>query len=452
MGNLFYFTLLRFLALQFLLNSLHKTCADFQSETPTDSESNHFHFVELSSLQPASTCSPSATEEEFLKLVHHHGPCSPSKPNAPSVREILQRDQMRVQSRLNGLNPVPLQEDSDSYVVNVGLGTPKRNFTLVVDTGSSLLWTQCQPCKLGNIGGCYKQINPIFNPSKSSTYTNIPCTSHPCTLINSTSGYFSTCISSKCVYETAYVDGSQVAGYLAKERVSVGSHTFNDIIFGCSEFNNLSASGLDGIIGLGQDFVSFMEQTAQTYYKVFSYCLPSKASDIGFLNFGKAKRVTKSLKFTQLGEGYIIPLVGIKLGNTKLAIAFKKGSASIDSGAVISRLPYKDYVTLRKAYRKAMTHYKLVKPIEILDTCYDVGGHRPLKLPKISFLFAGGVVLDLPPYGVAIPFNSTIVCLPFAPYPGGEDAILFGSTQQKTLEIVYDVAGGKIGFGQGGCK
>ena len=255
------------------------------------------------------------------------------------------------------------------------------------------------------------------------------------------------------MYETAYVEGSVVAGFLAKERVSVGSNTFNDIIFGCNEVN-VNISGLapiDGIIGLGQGFLSFVEQTAKTYERVFSYCLPSKPSEIGFLKFGKTKLVSKSLMFTQLGAGYAIQLVGIKLCNTTIPIAVKKGAASIDSGSTVSTLPSKDYINLREAYRKAMSHYQLAEPVDVLDTCYHIGGHHKLKFPKMSFLFADGLVLDIPPSGVALPINSTVVCLPFAASPRGQGIALLGNPQQKTLEIVYDVAGGKLGFGYGGC-
>ncbi|KAJ1428805.1 Xylanase inhibitor, C-terminal [Sesbania bispinosa] len=412
MGNLLNFTLLRFLALHFLLNSLHKTCAVFQSEN------NHFHVVELNSLMTASTCSPPhavSSQEGFLQLVHNHGPCSPSKHGKAYARKILEQDQPRLNFKKSRPNHIGVKWDNIDleYVVNVGLGTPKKEFTLAIDTGSSLIWTQCQP-------------------------------------------WFSTCISSTCVYETNYVDGSAAAGFLAKERLSVGLDTFNDMIFGCSEFNNVSVGGFDGILGLGMEFLSFVEQTSKTYHKVFSYCLPSKSSEIGFLNFGKAKRVSKSLKFTNLGADYAVPLVGIKLGDTKLPIVFKNGSASIDSGSSVSTLPSKDYIVLREAYRKAMSHYRLAKPFQDFDTCYHVDGHHKLKIPKMSFLFEDGLVLDIPHIGVAFPINSTLVCLPFQASPettpGTADLVLFGNAQQKTLEIVYDVAGGKIGFGYGGCK
>ena len=133
-----------------------------------------------------------------MKLVHNYGPCSVSKhrkTNAPSTRELLERNQERVNFKASrqpyGENNIHVRWDSintDEYVVNVGLGTPKKEFTLVMDTGSDLLWTQCRPCKLGKLKGCYKQRHPIFDPSKSSTYTKITCPSNTCSLANTTLG------------------------------------------------------------------------------------------------------------------------------------------------------------------------------------------------------------------------------------------------------------------------
>lgn len=249
-------------------------------------------------------------------------------------------------------------------------------------------------------------------------------------------------------------------GFLAKETPSLTpKHAFKDMVFGCSQFNKEIDLGIvDGIMGLGTDPLSFVQQTSKKYHRVFSYCLTSKSSETGFLEFGKAKRVSKSLKFTQLRQDYNLDLVGIKLAGTRLPISFRKDSASIDSGAVLSRLPSKDYATLRGAYRKFMSkYYKLVKGFEedgVLDTCYYIGGHKKLVIPKMSFLFGNGIEVDIHPNGMALPdpSNTSIVCLPFMPYPDNEQLMVFGSIQQQTLEIVYDVAGGKIGFGYGGCK
>ena len=44
-----------------------------------------------------------------------------------------------------------------------------------MDTGSNLLWLQCQPCH-----NCFNQTSPIFIPSKSSSYKNTSCSSSTC--------------------------------------------------------------------------------------------------------------------------------------------------------------------------------------------------------------------------------------------------------------------------------
>ena len=140
-----------------------------------------------------------------LAVVHKHGPCSQLNHNGKAKTTISHTDIMNldnervkyIQSRLsNNLGRENTVKDLDSttlpaesgsligsanYVVVVGLGTPKRDLSLVFDTGSDLTWTQCEPCA----GSCYKQQDAIFDPSKSSSYTNITCTSSLCTQLTS---------------------------------------------------------------------------------------------------------------------------------------------------------------------------------------------------------------------------------------------------------------------------
>ncbi|KAH1068620.1 hypothetical protein GYH30_006273 [Glycine max] len=70
------------------------------------------------------------------------------------------------------LDSTTLPTKSDShfgsriYFVVVGLGTPKRDLSLIFDTGSDLTWTQCEPCA----GSYYKQQDAIFDPSMSRSF------------------------------------------------------------------------------------------------------------------------------------------------------------------------------------------------------------------------------------------------------------------------------------------
>lgn len=68
--------------------------------------------------------------------------------------------------------------DSENFVASVGLGTPQKQVSLVVDTGSDLTWTQCEPCA---DKGCYEQQETMFNRDASSTYANVSSDSPYCT-------------------------------------------------------------------------------------------------------------------------------------------------------------------------------------------------------------------------------------------------------------------------------
>ena len=132
--------------------------------------------------------------------MHRHGPCigilnQEKATDAPSSTETLLRDQYRVDSihaRLPSRGKFPEKQatlpvpsgtsiGAADYVVTVGLGTPKKDFTLIFDTGSDITWTQCEPC----VKTCYKQKEPRLNPSKSSSYKNISCSSALCDLVAS---------------------------------------------------------------------------------------------------------------------------------------------------------------------------------------------------------------------------------------------------------------------------
>lgn len=158
---------------------------------------------------------PRRKASSSLEVLHKHGPCSQlnnGKAEAPSTHsDILSQDQERVSyinSRLSKNNnkkqahgdsveglgsagaTLPAKSGSiigsGNYFVVVGLGTPKTDLSLIFDTGSDLTWTQCQPCTRS----CYKQQDQIFDPSKSTSYKNITCTSSDCTQLSSATGIY----------------------------------------------------------------------------------------------------------------------------------------------------------------------------------------------------------------------------------------------------------------------
>ncbi|KDP33485.1 hypothetical protein JCGZ_07056 [Jatropha curcas] len=438
----------------------------------------HTHTIQLSSLLPSASCKPStskgAENKASLKVVHKHGPCfelNQEKSRIPTHEQILQKDQSRVNSihsKLSNYNNDPKVTDSTTlpakdgstvgsgnYIVSVGLGTPAKYLSLIFDTGSDLTWTQCQPC----LRSCYQQKEPIFDPSSSTSYSNISCGSTLCNSLASATGNTVSC-SSACIYGIQYGDSSFSVGYFGKERLTLtSSDVFENFYFGCGQNNQGLFGGSAGLLGLGRDKLSLVSQTAEKYNKIFSYCLPSSSSSTGFLTFGGSP--SQSVKYTPLAtvsgasSFYGLDFTGISVGGRKLSISqsvFSNAGAIIDSGTVITRLPPAAYSALRSTFRQQMSKYPTAPALSILDTCYDFTNYKTISVPKIGFFFNGGTEVDIDVTGVFYVNRPSQVCLAFAGNSDATDVAIFGNVQQQTLEVVYDVAAGKIGFAAGGCS
>lgn len=266
---------------------------------------------------------------------------------------------------------------------------------------------------------------------------------------------------SQCLYGIAYGDQSFSVGYFSKERLTITpSDVVEDFLFGCGQDNEGLFQGIAGLLGLGRNQISIVQQAAQKYGQFFSYCLPATTSSTGYLKFGNSGGVSNAVKFTPLltlsrsASFYGLGLTGISVNGRQLSIptsAFSAAGTLIDSGTVITRLPPVAYSELRTAIRASMRGYPLTSPVSILDTCYDLSKSMTVLVPRIGFLF-GGVSVDLDKAGVFFMVSSSQACLAFAGNNDASKVAIIGNVQQKRLEVVYDVARGRIGFGPGGCS
>ncbi|XP_075508394.1 aspartyl protease family protein At5g10770-like [Primulina tabacum] len=474
MGTLISFPLMKFfLSLFFILTT--KASINTQS-----------HTIQIASLLPASLCTiPSNTKDSDktrsrMRVFHRYGPCSrldqdknAASTTTPSLSEVLALDQSRVdwiQARLNSNSntdqfterKASLQVKSGrslgtgNYIATVGLGTPLKTLSLIFDTASDLTWTQCQPCS----GSCHPQQDPVFNPSTSSSYSNVSCNSAQCSQLSSATGNSPGCSSgTTCIYLLAYGDRSFTVGFLSKDKLTISStDVFPNFVFGCGQNNQGLFGDTAGLIGLGRDPLSLISQTSSKYGRFFSYCLPTSSS-VGHLTFGK-NGAPNNAKFTpfassRIASFYYIDIIAISVGGHQLPISgavFKAGGSIIDSGTVITRLPPAAYSTMSSAFQQGMTKYKRAPAFSLLDTCYDFGNLTTVTMPTIAFIFGGNVRVDLEPLGILIAVSSSSACLAFARNKDAGDVTILGNTQQKTMEVVYDVAGGKLGFSPNGCS
>ncbi|KAJ8461712.1 hypothetical protein OPV22_034638 [Ensete ventricosum] len=405
--------------------------------------------VTIPSLLPSDACSSYkdgvSHNETSLRVVHRHGPCSPfDLRHRLSHKQILDQDRSRVDSLHRRVSTAakPDQQLLDApaassiparngislgtgnYVVTVGFGTPKREQTVIFDTGSDVTWIQCQPC----VVTCYQQQDPIFDPSKSSTYLNISCSSAYCADVGA-----SACSSSTCVYGVQYGDNSYTVGFYAEDTLCLTPY---DVIpnfrFGCGERNEGLFGKAAGLIGLGRDKPSFVSQTYQSS---------------GF-------RFTPMLSRASLPTFYYLTLTAISVGDQQLMVpptVFSIAGTIIDSGTVITRLPPTAYSALRSAFRQEMTAYKSAPTLSILDTCYDLSGLDKVTVPSVALHLGGGATIDLEITGILYIASLSQACLAFAANRADTDLGIIGNVQQRGLAVVYDVSKHVIGFGPAGC-
>ncbi|KAB2598933.1 protein ASPARTIC PROTEASE IN GUARD CELL 1-like [Pyrus ussuriensis x Pyrus communis] len=455
-----------------ILCSPEKGLASTEGDTKTDLLP-HTHTVEVNSLQPATTCILST---QVLTVVHRHGPCY--EPNQHKTKtktatdlqeyyaQFFKQDQARVDSIYSRLKatkrystkiddnlPITQSEDtntfpapsattvggSGNYVVKVGLGTPAKSFSL-----------------------------PIYDPSLSTSYANISCNTATCSELTSATntGPFCYRATNTCLYFVGYGDKSKSAGYYGTERLTLtatSTDVFDGFLFGCGQDNRGHFLGIAGLLGLGRNKISLIEQTAAKYGRYFSYCLPVDQSSKGFLRLGNDGGNTAAIKFTPLTtlaveeSFYGLDLVGISVSGQQVSIPstiFSTGTL-IDSGTVITQLPAAAYTAMRDAFREGMKSYGEPKTVlEKLDTCYDLRAYNleTVSFPAVAFTFGGGLTLELKLAGTVIVIVDTSqVCLAFSPTPEDQLPGIIGNIQQIGFEVVYDVAGGKIGFATGSC-
>lgn len=394
-----------------------------------------------------------------LRVVDRHGPCSTLPPSGSiSLEQILSDDQSRVDSIQSRISD-PLSSSKiiaqyggsfgvANYIVSIGIGTPSKTLTVVFDTGSDVTWVQCKPCQ-----SCYSQKEPIFDPSQSTTFTNVSCNSTPCKDVRYG------CSGLSCLYGVQYGDGSYTVGYYAEDTLTLTPDVIEKFRFGCGQNNAGTFGEVAGLLALGPAKESFVSQTSCKYHRTFAYCLPALSSSTGYLKFGSDSYLPNTQRTPIPGKVtssfyYYLNMTGLSVAGESLKIqskVFSKAGSIIDSGTVITRLPPDAYKALRSTFRKHMKQYKMVPGISILDTCYDFTGFSTVTIPSVGVQFLNNVSLDLDPNGILYVFNISQVCLAFAGNRDRKDLAIFGNVQQRTFNVVYDIAHGEIGFSAEAC-
>ncbi|XP_010550909.1 PREDICTED: aspartic proteinase CDR1-like [Tarenaya hassleriana] len=410
------------------------------------------------------------TERELgftVDLIHRDSPESPFY--HPVEEAPFQRVRNAILRSLNrtvhfgsvDLSKTPIQTDilseQGEYLMKFSLGTPPLPIMAIADTGSDLIWTQCEPCM-----DCYPQEAPLFDPKNSSTYKNVSCESRQCKTLKRT-----TCSDDgRCRYSVSYGDRSRSYGNVALDTLTLGSADqrpvpLRNIAFGCGHDNSgtFNKKG-SGIVGLGGGSLSLVSQIRDSIRGKFSYCLVPLSSESGRtskMNFGSNAVVSGSgVVSTPIVKKnpetfYFLTLEAISVGDKKLRFpgsnfGTDEGNIIIDSGTTLTTLPSTFHSEIVSAVAAAVKGERVDSPIRsVLNLCYRASSD--VRVPPITVHFKGADV-NLKPMNYFVQVSDDVVCFAFA---ANDRFAIYGNLAQTNFLVGYDAVSQKVSFKNADC-
>uniref|UniRef100_A0A6V7QXX9 Peptidase A1 domain-containing protein n=1 Tax=Ananas comosus var. bracteatus TaxID=296719 RepID=A0A6V7QXX9_ANACO len=351
------------------------------------------------------------------------------------------------------------------YLMTIHVGSPPNKILAIADTGSDLIWTNCDPCQQ-----CYQKDAPLFDPRSSSTYSDLTCGSSPCSQLPATECGGVDQQSSACKYVYTYGDGSHTVGNLATETLTfqtVGGRRVNfpNVSFGCSHesqgtFDRHSA----GLVGLGGGPLSLVSQLGPAIQHKFSYCLipsyaaaaNSSANSTSRLSFGAGAVVDgRDALSTPLVDGevqtfYTVSLDGISVGGEDVDVQGGGGDGNIivDSGTTLTYLVPGVLRPLEAKLKRSIQLPIVKDPEGLFELCFDISNAASdFEFPEIALRFGAAAVV-LSASNAFVRQEDGAACLAMAT---GSGLSILGNIAQQNFHIGYDLQERKLSFAKTDC-
>ncbi|CAO2211202.1 unnamed protein product [Urochloa humidicola] len=357
---------------------------------------------------------------------------------------------------------VPISPLQSIHTLTVSIGTPPQPHTLIIDTGSDLVWMQCKLFR-----GTAPQKEPLYDPTKSSSFAAIPCDGKLCQ-----EGNFITqkCSNNKCLYTYGY-GSATTDGELASEIFTFGAHHKVPVPlgFGCGRLLTGEISNTSGLLGLSPENLSLV---SQLQIPRFSYCLtPFTDRKNSHIFFGTMADLTKykttgpiqttSIVNNKVGGNfyYYVPLIGISLGTKHLNVPAStfairpdgSGGTFVDSGYTTGGLPSIALKALKEALVDALKLPLRNSSNPDYDFCFQLPHGVPMKAvwaPPLLYHFEGGATMVLPRDNYLVEPSPGEMCLVI----GVDDQLTaIGNYQQQNMHLLFDLQNQKFSFAPTQC-
>ncbi|XP_074313857.1 aspartyl protease family protein 2-like [Silene latifolia] len=360
------------------------------------------------------------------------------------------------------------------YFVEIGLGQfhdqPFHTNYLALDTGSDVVWTQCEGCSR-----CFQQNTPLFPRSRSQTYQPFPC--RQCQ---------GQCYQDHCTKTIGYGDGAAMSGIWATETFTfISQETVNGLSFACAiditDFKpaNSRNNMVTGILGMSKGRDSLIKQLGDRAGNKFSFCLQQRNTRVQsspmFLSFGDYITSPAIMSTTPiLGRRgfYYVGLNGVSIGGMNLNIPPQyltlrsdyTGGTIFDTGATTSRFVPGAFEMIKDAIDRYVEYYngdtlrKRTTPNEYgLELCWEPLYNNPqVTFPTMFIHLRNNADMLVQPTEVI-----TKYAYPGIPRPGlycmtiqraNADFNSIGSFQMINQRVIIDVEAAQISFAPTDCS
>ncbi|KAL5555982.1 hypothetical protein UlMin_038218 [Ulmus minor] len=422
--------------------------------------SNYHHFLILCLLFSISISSNAikALNKSFtIDLIHRDSPQSPffNPSETPSQRwmNAFERSIDQAKSQENFNKSSTIFANAGYYLLEFTIGTPPSRVLALADTGSDLVWIQCQPCS-----SCYPQTLPIFQPTTSNTYKNLPC-SDQCKTVYTNK--FCNPRDNLCHYSVEYGGGSHTEGNVATDTLTLASTggpvSFPSMVFGCGNNNSGFDRNGTGIVGLGGGPESLISQISNSIDGKFSYCLvPVNSPAKGKMSFGSDAVVSgDGAVTTPLVSGknlpvtfYFTTLQAISVGNQRFEFVGGgniDGNMIVDSGTMLTMLPKPFYDKIALEVEKEM---KLERQVDEFGSLCYITESDDFYFPVVTVHFKGEDVKLVDKRNIFLRVESDVICFAFHDAQG---TAIYGSVQQSNFVMGYDRLAQTLSFKPADC-
>ncbi|KAM0962117.1 hypothetical protein ACFX13_021711 [Malus domestica] len=354
------------------------------------------------------------------------------------------------------------------YLTKVKIGSPPREFYVLIDTGSEVFWVSCSSCNVCPLFTGLGTPISLYDYDNSSTAGLLPCSDGRCKHCSDDSN--------QCEYNIPYTGGAETTGYFVSDEFSfdmipvhsqVAHGSSTRIIFGCATtVSGLLARtevSLNGVLGLSQGPLSVISQLSSRGItpSVFSHCLKGDGNGGGILVLGEI--LEPSIVYTPLvpkKSYYAINLESIAVNGQILPIdpaTFRTSderATLVDTGTTLAFFVEEAYEPLVHAITSASNFVSLIISGE--SQCYLIYTSLGKSFPSVTLNFAAGASMTLKPQDYLLYSGSHVGaamwCLGFKKAHGASRGLtVLGDLILRDKIVVYDLARQQLGWANYNC-